>query len=96
MPWITAGMVHDGKPGSYASLTLKAYNGRLFVAFLLVCISELGKQLLHRDAEVEMAILATRTLVRWFHAQETAPRFLTRETLGCYSKVSRINQLRNS
>lgn len=78
-------MLHEGKPGSFATLTLKAFNGRIFVAFLLVCIEALGKQLLHQDAEVEMAILATRTLVRWFHAQETAPRFLTLETLGCYS-----------
>ena len=75
-------MLHDGNPGSYASLTLKAFNGRIFVAFLKVCMEALSNQLPH-DPEVKMATLATQAMVRWFHLQETSPRFLSPETLGC-------------
>ena len=76
-------MLHDGKPGSYALLTLKAHNGRIFLVFLKVCMQELGKKLLHQNPEVEMATLATKTLVRWFHLQETSPRFLNLQIPGC-------------
>ena len=81
MPWLTAGMLHDGKPGSYACLTLKAYSGRIFLRFLLVCIEILSRQL-PDDVEIKMAYLATRQLDVWFHLQESAPRFLTQAKLA--------------
>ena len=79
-------MLHNTAAGNFACLTLKAYNGRIFVAFLKTCLSALLEQQKANgaaDAETEMALLAARTLVAWFHAQESSPRFLSKESLDC-------------
>ena len=82
VPWLTVGMMHDASAGAYACLTLKAYNGRIFLGFLNACLSALVSKGT-ASAEVSLAALATRTLLHWFHVQETATRFLTPEIPDC-------------
>ena len=78
--WITTGMMHDTATGSYACLTLKAYNGRLFVAFLDVCLASHISSTAAPTPECKMAKSCTEALMLWFGQQENAPRFLTDQT----------------
>ena len=77
VPFLTTGLLH-GDEGRYPCLTLKAHAGKIFAMYLVTCL-----QTLHHmkpdNLEIQMAHLATQQLLRWFHLQEIAPRFITAE-----------------
>ena len=75
-------MMHDAATGSFACLTLKAYNGRLFLGFLNVCLASHISSTADTTPECRVAKLCTDTLLLWFGQQENASRFLTDETHG--------------
>ncbi|CAE7369880.1 unnamed protein product [Symbiodinium sp. CCMP2592] len=79
-PFITIGMLHMGtaaKPTT-PELTLKAYHGRVFVAFLSVCC-EVALQSAGDDAELQLITALTSSLASWHLKVEACGRFLTAE-----------------
>lgn len=77
---ITTGMMHDGTAGAFPCLTLKAYNGRIFLSFLHVCLRALGSAP-GATREVQLAAMATQSLVLWFQLQESSnKRFMDNAT----------------
>ena len=79
MPTITAGMLHDrgSDAGDHACLTLKAWNGRVFLAYLDCCLNQQlqSNQASGRhDPELILATVATRSLLLWFCEQEGSHR----------------------
>ena len=78
VPIITAGMLRDADAGDHVCLTLKAWNIRVLLAYLDVCLlkqlqlDEAANREPH--AEVLLAACATRELVYWFLEQEAADR----------------------
>ncbi|CAE7702739.1 unnamed protein product [Symbiodinium necroappetens] len=76
MPMLTPGMLIDGSAGSFPVLTLKAYNGRLFLGFLSVCLRSALAQS-PNDLELVLSDQCVRALLQWYQLQESAPkRFL--------------------
>ena len=86
MPHLTSGMlVMDSS--IYPVLTLKSWSGRVFVTFLLACVSELEQQTRGlavaqperrgERLEIELADSALQCLCIWFNKSETSPRLLT-------------------
>ena len=67
---ITPGMMHDAALGAFPCLTLKAYNGRIFLSFLHVCLRTLCAGPTTR--EVQLASAASQSLVQWFQIQESS------------------------
>ena len=61
----------------YPSLNLKAWNGRIFLVFLELCISLLAQSSSGDDREVHLASLACSCLSTWFDKTERAGRYLT-------------------
>ena len=82
---ITTGMLHDrsSDAGDHACLTLKAWNGRIFLAYLDHCLNhqlESNQASGRHDPELVLATVATRSLLLWFCEQEGAhKRYLTEE-----------------
>ncbi|CAE7369126.1 RE2 [Symbiodinium sp. CCMP2592] len=82
---ITPGMLHDSTTdaGDFPVLTLKAWNSRIWLAYMDHCIE---KQLWKnhaagvQDREMVLAGAATRNLVLWFCEQEAADRFYLTES----------------
>ena len=79
-PFITVGMLHLGtaaKPTT-PELTLKAYHGRVFLAFLSVCC-EVALQSASDDAELQLITALTSSLASWHLKVEAFGRYLTGE-----------------
>lgn len=76
--YLTAGMLHAE---SHPCLTIKAWNGRLMIIFLDICLRAYLKSA--RDAgsdpgvEVTNAALAARSMCAWFDAVERGGRYLS-------------------
>lgn len=74
--FISTGMIHvaDGFP----TLTVKAWNGQVLLYFLDVCMGALLEE--HQNPvveEIQLARLATRSLVVWFDRLSRYPRYLS-------------------
>ena len=79
-PFITIGMLHLGtaaKPTT-PELTLKAYHGRVFLAFLSVCC-EVALQRASDDAELQLITALTSSLASWHLKVESFGRYLAVE-----------------
>ena len=59
----------------YPTLCCKAFNGRLMLMFLDLCMHTLAEG--SSDPEILNACVASRSLSMWFDRMERAPRFLT-------------------
>ena len=76
-------MLHDrsSEAGSHANLTLKAWNTRVFMAYLNECLaSYISENRVSAGSDLELLLAAsgTRSMVLWFWEQERANRrFLT-------------------
>ena len=65
--------LHDAAVGNFPCLTLKAYNSRVWLAYMDVCFEEIFAKS-PDNVEIKLAFMAIRHLVRWHHLMETAPR----------------------
>jgi len=74
VPMLTPNMLVDPSAGSFPVLTLKAFNGRLFLGFLSVCLRAAVANEPNPDLELRLADQCTRSLLHWFQLQESAPR----------------------
>ena len=73
--FILPGHLYHGKQGrEYPALTLKAYNGRVFLPFLCLCLSTLYAG--NSDLEVGLAYVCCQRLSAWFDLLERCPRYL--------------------
>ena len=78
MPFLTTALLH-GESGSYPTLTLKAHAGRVFLIYLGEAMQELAHQQPEQQ-EIQLANMATQSLLRWFHLIESSPkRFVSPE-----------------
>ena len=74
--YITQGMLHHKKRGTeYPLLTLKAYNGRVFLPFICLCLRLLWQQT--TDLEVGLAYYCCERLSAWMDGLERCPRYLS-------------------
>ena len=66
---------------AYPCLTIKAYNGRLLLAFLDVCMENLSMRIPADEPAMEIrnAFLASRAMVCWFDRVERNGYFLTQD-----------------
>ena len=71
---MTGLVTHDN---GYPSLSCKAYNGRVFLLFLLVCLESLCTSV--RDRELDLAISTCKALAVFFDRVERAGRYLSEE-----------------
>ena len=76
-PFITVGMLHMGSAAAPTApeLTLKAYHGRVFLAFLSCCC-EVALQSAGDDSELQLIAALTSNLAHWHLAVESYPRYL--------------------
>ncbi|CAE7836483.1 unnamed protein product, partial [Symbiodinium sp. CCMP2592] len=75
VPFLTPNMLVDASTaGSYPVLTLKAFNGRLFLGFLSACLRAAVAKGPNPDLELRLAERCTHSLLLWFQIQENAPR----------------------
>ena len=63
-----------GNISGYPNLALKAWNGRVFLSFLAVCLRAVVASSNPPDLEISLAEQATRSLLAWFQIQEKSPR----------------------
>ncbi|CAE7207120.1 unnamed protein product, partial [Symbiodinium sp. CCMP2456] len=70
---LTAGMITRDP---YPSLNLKAWNGRVFVVFLEICLNA-AVAMYDDDRELELAAAAATCIAVWFDRSERASRYLT-------------------
>ena len=74
--YITRGMLHHKKRGTeYPLLTLEAYNGRVFLPFICLCLRLLWQQT--TDLEVGLAYYCCERLSAWMDGLERCPRYLS-------------------
>ena len=73
VPMLTPAMLY-GDPSGFPVLTLKAFNGRLFLSFLATCLRSACRAMQPVPLEMQLAEQCTRALLRWFQVQEAAPR----------------------
>ena len=76
MPFLIPGHLHDASVGNFPCLTLKAYNSRIWLAYMDACLEDLRARSAIADAnlEIDLAWMAVHHMVRWFHIMETSPR----------------------
>ena len=73
--FILPGHLYHGKQGrDYPLLTLKAFNSRVFLPFLCLCLSILYSSC--KDLEVGLAYVACQRLSAWFDLLERCDRYL--------------------
>ena len=75
--YITAGMLRQDKRG-YPELLGKAYNSRVLLAFLAMCMRALAGQG-ENDLEVCLAGRVAELMAAWHHFLEMAPRYMSLE-----------------
>ena len=75
--FLTVGMLHIGPSSSAPELTLKAYHGRVFVAFLASCCQALLSSQGEGDDELVLLLAVSHTLAQWHLKVESYPRYLT-------------------
>ena len=76
---LTGGLLQEDP---YPSLNLKAWNGRVFLIFLDLCIALLAKSVALDDSEPHLASLACSSLCTWFDRTERVGRYLTSAQAG--------------
>ena len=103
-PIITVGMLHLSATEA-PELTLKAYHGRIFLAFLVTCLRTVVRD--NGDPELLLAFEAAQTLSQWHSKLESCGRYLERAEatelqrlcthfLGTYKVLAHMHASRGS
>ena len=72
VPMMTRNFLYND-PSGFPTLTLKAFNGRLFLSFLATCMRSLCNSM-PQALEMVLAEQCTRALLKWFQLLEAGPR----------------------